>query len=416
MPLAPPSILLKDFDAKSRVIEYISNVEGILRHSPMNNYFNHNYRKTGIVLLVLDFYDIKEWFIHQQHHKPHIEISKDLQQITQKLNHAYSIRQLRHIFLFGRHAIHSFTKYVIRWYLRIEKLPNNYDLKIGIASKNPYKKEYPTFFQYVQFKYEYKGVGKIQNNSCSRHMVKNYKLKQNDLICLELDLTKRQLIFYVNHTDPKLVFNDISVGRDFAYHLCVDLGKPYTSMSIDKILMPPVRYLKANESFNYNNEYHSRDIVISGENKQIDKYNRDDDNLDPEIDGKYLVISKIPAIYRWFLNVRVLPQWSDDPINEIEVGLMMIDECKNDFIFKCLACHDGSQQKSYKYGYGYLKRDDIIEVELNTKTATISWHINGEKVSKGTNIPTGPKIHYRLCVKLRLIGAAIEIDKLYVYS
>ena len=147
----------------------------------------------------------------------------------------------RDCFSFGELVISSTSNGVYRWNLRVLSTENH--MRIGIMSSpwNVHRSMIDLFVQRSDSQKFYLYCPTYGRKPITHEDfpwddgdIDSKQLRDNDIVCMELNLRKKSVRFYINNEDRGIVCNRIQVGKDIQYRLAVSLVKGNPSMSIIK--------------------------------------------------------------------------------------------------------------------------------------------------------------------------------------
>ena len=135
---------------------------------------------------------------------------------------------------YGKNIISSTDKCIYKWYLKIRKRENIIVSVVSNKNCNPHL--YPVHHdKYYWFFLNPDNLGKLKDHKGSTWQNPEYgkDIKNGDIVCMELNLKRENISFYINGKNLGVAFQNIDIGDDIDYRLCVtlrDLGSFVTIM------------------------------------------------------------------------------------------------------------------------------------------------------------------------------------------
>ena len=143
---------------------------------------------------------------------------------------------------YAKMIISSTDKCICKWYLKFTKPPQKfggaatYKFIIGLVSNNKYD---PSFSgdrhsKFYRHWLNQKFTGKLSSHRTGCYTNSEYgkDVQHEDIICLELDLKKKIISFYINDEDQGIAFKNVDIGEHIQYRLIVSLATNGTSITI----------------------------------------------------------------------------------------------------------------------------------------------------------------------------------------
>ena len=135
---------------------------------------------------------------------------------------------------YGKIIIPSISKLKYKWYLKINKSDDGHII-IGISSNTKNKKK-RFYYDKTGNDYSYWAWKGEILDSKKVYLWKKYgiKCRTNDTIDMELDMNKKQLIYYINGIYQGIAFKDIKYGNNINYRFVITLYYKDSTVSIIK--------------------------------------------------------------------------------------------------------------------------------------------------------------------------------------
>ena len=232
------------YNPKYTVFGYVRRVESLIRSSPFHLFQSI---PINITCFCVSYYQTQEYF--ETVNNENIKLSK-YKTFIYKFHQGPEYKDFEHDHgldntTFGKLSISSTSQAICKWYLKINnipKTPKRQDLCpfiIGIVSKlSSANKEFTCHLSHENYKfYAYE----IDTKILGAHVggfIENYgqKFKDNDIICIKLDLKRREIKYYKNGKSFGIAFDNIDIGEDIDYRLAVTIGHKYGEISILKFV------------------------------------------------------------------------------------------------------------------------------------------------------------------------------------
>ena len=234
------------YNPKYTVFGYVRRLESLFRLSSTQLFQNI---PATVTYLCISYYEPKEYF--DMINNIDIKLSEDktsIKKCRQRPNqsilrkYGYSLDNTS----FGKLMIPSTSQFICKWYLKFNNIPKRLRLFcpfiIGVASVSEssstdkafnYKhNNYHKFYSYETASIASKILKSHNENDYVRDYGTNFK--ENDIICLKLDLKERQITFSKNDKSFGIAFDNIDIGEDIEYRLAVTIGHLHGDISILK--------------------------------------------------------------------------------------------------------------------------------------------------------------------------------------
>lgn len=135
--------------------------------------------------------------------------------------------------IYGKLIIASMDKCVYKWFLKFHKnMPELFGLHAA-----PWTTEYVASGEHIYYECMPTGNKKLNDRHRDWHdkTYFDWPYSIDDIFCLELDLKKKCISFYINDKDLGPAFKEIDIGPDIQYRFCVSFGDCDESVSIVKV-------------------------------------------------------------------------------------------------------------------------------------------------------------------------------------